>query len=96
MFNYFSLESNQEFETDNKLNKPFAEVQLSSSPEYRIFGLGDCHGDLPNSVRILRMAGVINDMNNWVAGDSILVQTGDIVVFPQLLFLIPRTEAQTH
>jgi hypothetical protein len=66
------------------LNTPTAEsnppAKVFLNPEYRIFGLGDCHGDLPNTVRILRMAGIIDEMNNWIAGNAILVQTGDIVV----------------
>jgi len=51
---------------------------LKSAP-YKIYAIGDCHGDLPNTLKILQMAKLIDLQNNWIAEDSTLVQTGDIV-----------------
>eukprot|EP01013_Petalomonas_cantuscygni_P028731 TRINITY_DN528_c1_g1_i1.p1 TRINITY_DN528_c1_g1~~TRINITY_DN528_c1_g1_i1.p1 ORF type:complete len:707 (-),score=123.12 TRINITY_DN528_c1_g1_i1:132-2114(-) len=45
----------------------------------RIVGVGDLHGDLRNCLRVLHMAGLINETAHWVGGDAILVQTGDVV-----------------
>eukprot|EP01068_Selenidium_serpulae_P015388 Selendium_serpulae@DN6208_c0_g1_i1.p1 len=45
----------------------------------RIFALGDLHGDLQNTMMLLISAGVIEQSGNWIAGDALLVQTGDIV-----------------
>lgn len=47
--------------------------------EYRIFAVGDCHGDLGATLKILEMAGIVDEHRNWAANNSILVQTGDIV-----------------
>ncbi|KAI8833897.1 Metallo-dependent phosphatase-like protein, partial [Chytridium lagenaria] len=46
----------------------------------RVIAIGDFHGDLPNTLRVLRMAKLIDDSSNWIAKpNTILVQTGDIV-----------------
>lgn len=46
----------------------------------RIVAIGDLHGDLPNTLKVMKMTGVINDNNNWnPKGVDFLVQTGDIV-----------------
>jgi len=46
----------------------------------RIVAIGDLHGDLPNTLKVMKMAGVINDNNDWnPKGVDFLVQTGDIV-----------------
>ncbi|GAA5832387.1 hypothetical protein JCM11251_006430 [Rhodosporidiobolus azoricus] len=45
----------------------------------RIVAVGDIHGDMPHLTRILRRAELIDMKGQWIGGDSILVQTGDIV-----------------
>ncbi|WVR04071.1 hypothetical protein IAU60_001070 [Kwoniella sp. DSM 27419] len=45
----------------------------------RLVAVGDLHGDIHNAEKVLRMASVIDDRSEWVAGTDILVQTGDIV-----------------
>ena len=35
--------------------------------------------DIQNARKVLRMAGIIDDKSDWIAGTDILVQTGDIV-----------------
>jgi len=44
-----------------------------------IFSVADLHGDFNAAVRILTHAGLIGETLDWIGGDSILVQTGDIV-----------------
>jgi len=44
----------------------------------RIVAVGDVHGDFGQFVRTLRAAGVVDDQNNWAAGQTHLVQLGDV------------------
>jgi len=57
---------------------PFPKLN-SSPPPRRIVAIGDLHGDLDGTMQILRMTKLINSTNNWIGGECILVQTGDIV-----------------
>lgn len=45
----------------------------------RIVAVGDVHGDFDALVGILRAAGVLDENLQWNAGNTILVQTGDIL-----------------
>jgi hypothetical protein len=45
----------------------------------RIIGIGDLHGDLRNTIKVLKMSKIINDKLEWISGTDILVQTGDVV-----------------
>ncbi|KAH6600884.1 hypothetical protein BASA50_001991 [Batrachochytrium salamandrivorans] len=45
----------------------------------RVVAVGDLHGDFEMSVKTLLMAKIINDDLEWIAGNTILVQTGDVV-----------------
>jgi hypothetical protein len=49
------------------------------SSKRRIIGIGDLHGDLENTIRVLEMAKIINSKQEWIAGTDIMVQTGDVV-----------------
>jgi len=53
----------------------FADMRISG----KIIAVGDLHGDLQNARTVLRMAGVINETNDWSFGRKTLVQTGDIL-----------------
>jgi len=44
----------------------------------RIVAIGDVHGDYGNYLAALRAAGVVDAQGHWIAGDTHLVQTGDI------------------
>lgn len=44
----------------------------------RIVAIGDVHGDYNNYIAVLREAGVVNRRGKWIAGDTHLVQVGDI------------------
>lgn len=39
--------------------------------------MGDLHGDLPDALAVLAMAGVVDEAGAWSGGDTVLVQTGD-------------------
>ncbi len=43
----------------------------------RIVAIGDLHGDLERTKRVLRLAGAVDANINWAGGSMVLVQTGD-------------------
>jgi len=43
----------------------------------RLVAIGDVHGDFKAAKKVLRVAGVLDGDNNWVGGDTWIVQTGD-------------------
>ncbi|MFB3892411.1 MAG: metallophosphoesterase [Phycisphaerae bacterium] len=45
----------------------------------RIVAVGDVHGDYAQFIKVLRAASVVNDKDDWIAGRTHLVQTGDVV-----------------
>ena len=45
----------------------------------RIVAIGDIHGDFQILLKVLKKLGIINNENNWIAGNTYLVQLGDIV-----------------
>ncbi|KAJ3510486.1 hypothetical protein NLJ89_g4643 [Agrocybe chaxingu] len=56
-----------------------AEESTRISFERHIVAVGDLHGDMPNARRVLRFAGVTDDMGNWSGEVDFFVQTGDII-----------------
>lgn len=44
-----------------------------------LYVIGDIHGDLFRTKQLLKKEGVIDGENRWVAGNSLLVCTGDLV-----------------
>jgi len=44
----------------------------------RLFAVGDLHADLQASKNVLRLIGIIDDQDRWMAKNTILVQTGDL------------------
>ena len=52
---------------------------VSTAETPRVVAVGDIHGSLDSLVRILRSAGLIDGDDQWVGGDAVLVQTGDLV-----------------
>jgi len=54
--------------------------QISILPAVkRIIVLGDIHGDLEMTYSLLRVANLINEKNEWIGGDTVVVQVGDQV-----------------
>lgn len=45
----------------------------------RIVAFGDVHGDIRALRQVLRLAGAIDDRDQWIGGDLVLVQTGDLL-----------------
>ena len=43
----------------------------------RLVGFADVHGDLAATRNVLKMAELIDDNDNWVGGETVVVQTGD-------------------
>lgn len=52
---------------------------LHADDTRRVVALGDVHGDFDRAVAILQEIGLIDDQLKWRGGDSILVQTGDLL-----------------
>ena len=46
-------------------------------PVKRIIVIGDLHGDLDVTLRTLKIAKLIDNNNNWIGGDTVVVQVGD-------------------
>ncbi|CUI14421.1 kinetoplastid-specific phosphatase, putative [Bodo saltans] len=45
----------------------------------RLVAVGDLHGDLNQTLSILRLTGLIDDRKHWIGGNTILVQVGDVL-----------------
>jgi len=43
----------------------------------RVVAIGDVHGDMASTRSALKLAGAIDDQDNWIGGDLIVVQVGD-------------------
>ena len=59
----------------------FDEESGELEPRYtrRIVAVGDLHGDYLNTLRVLRMADVVDEEGNWSGNVDLFVQTGDII-----------------
>ena len=44
----------------------------------RIVAVGDIHGDYDNFLEVLKAADIVNRRGNWIAGETHLVQLGDV------------------
>jgi calcineurin-like phosphoesterase family protein len=62
-------------ETKAATGQPVATKAVAS----RIVAVGDVHGDYGQFVKVLRAAKVIDKKNQWIAGKTRLVQTGDVL-----------------
>jgi len=45
----------------------------------RVVAIGDLHGDYEKCERAFRMAGLIDENRNWVGGETVAVQVGDVL-----------------
>lgn len=45
----------------------------------RLVAVGDLHGDINQTLSILRLTGLIDDRKHWIGGNTILVQVGDVL-----------------
>ncbi|KAH6561885.1 hypothetical protein BASA60_011313 [Batrachochytrium salamandrivorans] len=82
-----------------KIEKAKEEVakQRQSESKQKSAGTGDLHGDFEMSVETLQMAKIINDDLEWIAGNTILVQTafskhGDIGEYLRTLGIAAKVD----
>jgi len=56
-------------------------VTISPNKELsrRIVAIGDIHGDYKSTIKALRLAELINKSHNWIGGNTVVVQLGDIL-----------------
>ncbi|MEZ4463897.1 MAG: metallophosphoesterase [bacterium] len=54
-------------------------VPLRAPLPGRLVAVGDLHGDLAATRRVLRLAGLIDEADAWSGGTTTLVQTGDVL-----------------
>lgn len=55
------------------------ELPTEPAAPRRIVAIGDLHGDLSAARAALSLAGAIDSLDQWVGGDLVIVQTGDIL-----------------
>ena len=59
---------------------PVAETNTSRAPAApRVVAIGDLHGDLKAARRAFVLAGATNDKDQWIGGQLVVVQTGDVL-----------------
>lgn len=58
---------------------PRASQGLAHRASGRVVAVGDLHGDLGVTRKVLRAAGAIDSDDHWVGGKLVLVQTGDTI-----------------
>jgi calcineurin-like phosphoesterase family protein len=56
-----------------------APIPLRFPAPKRLVAIGDLHGDLAATRSALRAAGAIDDKDQWIGGDLVIVQTGDVL-----------------
>ena len=49
---------------------------MVAAPE-RLIGFADVHGDLDATRAVLQLAGLIDETDTWIGGETVVVQTGD-------------------
>ena len=70
-----------------KFNKNISQLKCPTNlplsgilpPVKRIVVIGDVHGDLDEFKRNLRISNLIDTHDNWIGGDTVLVQLGDLI-----------------
>ena len=91
LLSILSLSACRGAEEEPRADEPDAEVDVTeeengsdetvsldvADPTYRIVAVGDVHGDLNSAREALRLAGAINDSDQWIGGELIVVQVGD-------------------
>lgn len=88
---------------------PVASAQTAAPPGratsgiHRIVAIGDLHGDFGAWRAIAKTAGLVDGKGKWVGGQTVLVQTGDVVdrgpdslKIVQDLMRLQREAARTH
>lgn len=74
LFKYFKKESKEH-------KKPAPPKKVAATNDYfdgaksRIVAVGDFHGDWDSTFSVLKMAGLVDESENWIAGKTRFVQT---------------------
>ena len=55
-----------------------SDAQTIEEPRPRIVAVGDVHGSPDAFSRVLRAAELVDETGNWIGGNAILIQTGDL------------------
>ncbi len=81
-----------------RLEEPGEAAPTRLQAAKRVVAVGDVHGDLAAFEEALVLAGVTDEGGNWAGGDTIFVQTGDLLDRgddePEILMLLERLEDQ--
>ncbi|ORY65637.1 Metallo-dependent phosphatase-like protein [Leucosporidium creatinivorum] len=72
------------------LAAPVAQQEQDGIHRQRIIGLADIHGDLPAMTSILRRMKLVDMRGEWIGGNAVIVQTGDLVDRGPALIAITR------
>ncbi len=75
IFSLFIFSCTSESSESNEINLKNTKNQNYS--EKRIVAIGDLHGDIEATRKVLTLAGAIDKSDNWIGKDLIIVQTGD-------------------
>jgi hypothetical protein len=54
-----------------------AEPKVPAQWPTRVVAIGDLHADLPTTLGVLRLAGLVDEQGQWSGGETVFVQTGD-------------------
>ena len=62
-------------------NVPDVDAEIKTGGGYlrKIVAVGDLHGDMPNALKVLQMAHVVDANGDWSGEIDFFVQTGDII-----------------
>ena len=63
----------------NKNYKYYPMILPARKDNQDIIVIGDLHGDFDLTIRVLKLAKLIDDNNKWIGGDTYVVQVGDQV-----------------
>jgi hypothetical protein len=55
-----------------------AEIKPQDPFEFKVYALGDLHGDLHTTTALLKSIDLLSDEREWIGGSSYLIQLGDI------------------
>ncbi|MFN8578994.1 MAG: metallophosphoesterase [Candidatus Sericytochromatia bacterium] len=76
IFSFFLMSCSSQSKDIEILNNQESQININKSTK-KIIAIGDIHGDLEAARTALKLGGLIDNSDNWIAKDVILVQTGD-------------------
>jgi hypothetical protein len=53
-------------------------IEIGDAPE-RVVAIGDIHADIDAARQAFRLAGAVDEDDNWIGGDLVVVQLGDLI-----------------